>query len=377
MSSAGFSFKPVVASKSSGWGWTLPVLVSLGLHGGVVFLMQTSAGSVPLPITPPPIEVEILFEETPLPDSVSAVLEELDLVTEQTLEELAAAEDLPILEPVAAEDPGPSPEVDPLFLPEASEFDGLPEGLEEFVSTAPVNSNLDADLSEDMTSTNLAQPANDQSPTREQIEEILSQEDDGAEAPPVDEVVEPEVQDAEPEVAEAEPEPVINYPLIPKPRPRAPPRVAAEETTDEAATETLAEAGADGSGEGPADGEAADETSGDNAAASILSAERRSEAQLVATRHVQDCFDMNMTLNHFIRFTNSWQVAFLIKVDADGNIVSAEKGKIAYPAGASGEMIEAFTDNVRETIYECSTFKNPDGVEGVPFEIEVVYQPGA
>jgi hypothetical protein len=40
-------------------------------------------------------------------------------------------------------------------------------------------------------------------------------------------------------------------------------------------------------------------------------------------------------------------------------------------------MIDSFTDNVRETIYECSTFKNPDGVEGVPFEIEVVYQPGA
>ena len=377
MSSAGFSHNSVAAPKPSRFGWTLPVLVSLGLHGGVLALMQNSAGSVPLPIKPPPIEVEILFEETPLPDSVSAVLEELDLVTEQTLEELAAAEDLPILEPVAAEDPGTSPEVDPLFLPEASEFNDLPEGLEEFVSTAPVNSNLNADLSEDMVSTNVTQPANDQSPTREQIDEILAQEDEGAEAPPSDEVAEPETEEAEPEVAEAAPEPVINYPLIPKPRPRAPPRVEAEESTDEETTETAADAGAEGSGDGAAADEGQGENAGGNETSAGLSAESRSAAQLAATRHVQDCFDMNMTLNHFIRFTNSWQVAFQIKVDAEGNVVSAEKGKIAYPNGASREMIDAFTDSVRETIYECSTFKNPDGVEGVPFEIEVVYQPGA
>ncbi|MGA0236017.1 MAG: hypothetical protein ACO3NE_10550 [Alphaproteobacteria bacterium] len=357
--------------------WTLPVLVSVGLHVGAVRLMQGGFDFDPTPKQPPPIEVEILFEETPLPDSVSAVLEELDLVTEQTLEELAAAEDLPILEPVTADEPAASPEVDPLFLPEASEFDGLPEGLEEFVSTAPVNSNLNADLSEDMVSTNVIQHANDQSPTREQIEDALLQEEEGAEAPLGEEAVETEEPAAEPEVAEAEPAPVINYPLIPKPRPRAPPRVAAEESTETEATETVAEATTDGSGEAATADDAQGETGGGNGTSASLSAADRSAAQLAASRHVQNCFDMNMTLNHFIRYTNSWQVAFLVNIDAEGNVVSAEKGKIAFPNGASREMIDSFTDNVRETIYECSTFKNPDGVEGVPFEIELIYQPGA
>ena len=383
MSSVGFFSNLTAASKAallavSASSWTLPIVVSVGLHVGAVRLMQGGFDFGPNPKPPPPIEVEILFEETPVPDSVSAVLEQLDLVDEQTLEELAAAEDLPILEPITADEPGNTPEVDPLFLPDASEFEDLPEGLDEFVSTAPVNSNLNADLSQDMTSTNVSQPANDQSPTPEQIEEALTQ-DDANEAPASDgaEEASAEPDETEAEVATAEPEPVINYPLIPKPRPRAPPRVTPEPDNEAEATEQVADAGNPGEGNNDSGTDEGQSAANGSGTASIPSAADRSAAELAATRHAQDCFDMNMTLNHFIRYTNSWQVAFVVNFDAEGNVISAEKGKIAYPNGATREMIDAFTDNVRETIYECRAFKNPEGIDGVPFEVELIYQPGA
>ena len=68
---------------------------------------------------------------------------------------------LPILEPA------PLPEdFDPLFLPDSSEFEDLPDGLEAFVAhRARVHSNLNADVTEGMLSTNAAGASNDQSPS--------------------------------------------------------------------------------------------------------------------------------------------------------------------------------------------------------------------
>jgi len=172
-----------------------------------------------------PIEIEIIFEEE-LPElEASALLEDLDMLVEDESEQTPVAEeDLPILEPA------PPADFDPLFLPDSSEFEDLPDGLEEFQDTGQTNSNLNADLSEDMVSTGefSREPANDQFPragalaANEEPDDALAVADDGAsalvaEAPTQEETVEEATEEA------TETTPPVNLPLIPKPRPRAAP----------------------------------------------------------------------------------------------------------------------------------------------------------
>lgn len=351
-------------------------IVSLVFHGTVIALVGsglTSEGRATLETLP--MRVAVIMDDAPLPDSLSHVLEDLDLGEDLTNEEQAKAENLPILEPA------PLPEdFDPLFLPDSSEFEDLPDGLEAFVQTAPVASNLNADVTEEMLSTNAAGASNDQSPTPAEIEAAITDEP----APAL--VAEPEVSEAEAEDEEqaqasegdasADEEP-INYPLIPKPRPRAAPTyrdIDAEERAAEAqaqAAQLAAETTADeGDSETDASTGAGDSSSGG-------SSTDRTDAEQAATRYAQTCFDLDVTLNPFVRFSNAWQVAFIVGFDAEGTPISAVEGKIAYPSGATKAMVEAFVSNIRETIYTCDGFKNPEGIEGVPFEVEIVYQPGA
>ena len=129
-------------------------------------------------------------------------------------------------------EPAPPADFDPLFLPDSSEFEDLPDGLEEFQDTGQVNSNLNADLSEGMVSTGefSREPANDQFPraddlaANEEPDDALAAADDGASAL----VAEAPAQAEAPEAAETTEEatettPPVNLPLIPKPRPRAAP----------------------------------------------------------------------------------------------------------------------------------------------------------
>ena len=335
-------------------------------HGTVIALVGsglTSEGRANLETLP--MRVAVVIDDTPLPESLSHVLEELDLEDGRTLEEVAQEEELPILEPAPPED------FDPLFLPDSSEFEDLPEGLEEFVDTATVNSNLNADLTEGMMSTNAAGASNDQSPLREQLEALQEQASADALA---EESSEPEEAPEEGEEVAAAPETPINYPLIPKPRPRAAPAyrdVAAEE---QAAEEQAQIAAAVASGEGDSQGAV---SSGEGDSSSGGNSTDKTAAEQAATRHAQTCFDLDITLNPFVRFSKSWQVAFVVSFDAEGTPVNAVEGKIAYPAGATQAMVDAFVSNIRETIYTCDGFKNPEGDEGVPFEVEIVYQPGA
>ena len=90
-------------------------IVSLVFHGTVIALVGsglTSEGRTTLETLP--MRVAVVMDDAPLPDSLSHVLEDLDLGEELTIEEQAKAENLPILEPA------PLPEdFDPLFLPDS------------------------------------------------------------------------------------------------------------------------------------------------------------------------------------------------------------------------------------------------------------------
>ena len=331
-----------------------------------------------------PIEIEIIFEEE-LPElEASALLEDLDMLVEDESEQTPVAEeDLPILEPA------PPADFDPLFLPDSSEFEDLPDGLEEFQDTGQTNSNLNADLSEDMVSTGefSREPANDQFPraddlaANEEPDDALAVADDGASAL----VAEAPTQEEAPEAAETTEEatettPPVNLPLIPKPRPRAAPTYRDLDQEQREADAAAEQAEADSIAASETAGETAESTSENSettGSPATSTSGAKTEAQSQASRLVQACIGTDWSYPQFIQNPRSWQVTFRLNLDAEGQIISSEDGKIAYPQRATPEMIEAFRDASRDNVYGCEGFANPEGDTGQPFEIEVILAPGA
>lgn len=336
-----------------------------------------------------PVEIEIIFEDEDLPElEPSALLEDLDALVEKSLEDEAVQEqeqereqeeELPILEPALPED------VDPLFLPDSSEFEDLPEGLEDYVETGQTSSNLNADLSQDMLSTEDAvrAPANDQFPRGEELQAAAALEDDNASEGTDTAATTPETEETAQDAG-----PPANLPLIPKPRPRAAPTyrdLAAEQRETEAA-EAAAAAAAEAEAEVEAGevaetadgGDDSSATNGENSGTSTAGAgPDQNERETRASQLVQACIGVDWSYPYFIQNSLSWQVTFRLNLDAEGRIVSHEDGKIAYPSGATREMIEAFRDSARDNVYGCEVFENPEGDTGEPFEIDVILAPGA
>jgi hypothetical protein len=328
---------------------------------------------------PDPIEVEIIFEDEPMELAASADL--LDLS-----EPAPVPEDVP--EDSAALEPETTPALDPLFLPDSTEQDAdLPDGLEPFVNVAEVNSNLRADLSKPMeaASTDDRAPANDQFPrpdeTTEQsreegLEDLIAalEARSGEEATKAAEPA-PEPDSSEPAKDESA-TPPRNMPLIPKPRPRAAPdyRDLAQEQRDAeaAAAAELAAAAAE------KEADTAAQAAAKEAAAKARADEeaRRTAAEDVSERYVQNCVDVEWIYpNTFIRFPQSWQVGFTLSLDGDGEILEDASGDIAYEDGATEDMVSAFVESARNALYGCAPFINPTGGSGEPFEIKLVMQP--
>ena len=322
-----------------------------------------------------PIEVEIVFEEEQVDVTENLVIE--DFTVPEELPEPVAEEDLPVLD-------APQPEeLDPLFLPESTDDAELPEGLEEFVETAEVNSNTNADLSQDLEAADpdARQPANDQSPRPadqvdeqgDAIEDLIAaleeRASDGQGA--AEETPEPAEETPEPEPAT----PPRNMPLIPKPRPRAAPvyRDLAEEQREAEAKLAAEKAAQEAEAQAAEDAAAAQQASDE--AANREAQARKNAAELRSSEYVQTCVDGEWIYPAFIRYPKEWQASFMLSLNADGDIIDITRGKIGVETGASDDKISAFVESAQNALSGCEPFLNPSGGSGEAFEIEVVMQP--
>ena len=331
-----------------------------------------------------PIEVEIVFEEQRVAVTEDLVIEDFTVPD--------APPELALEEQPEALDSTPPEVLDPLFLPESTDDSTLPAGLEDFVETAEVNSNTNADLTRDMEAADpdARQPANDQSPRPEdltpaqedalgdliaELEERAAQAEESSQETPA-----PTEETPEPEPAT----PPRNLPLIPKPRPRAAPdyrdlaaeqreaeaQLAAERAAQDAAETEAAEAAAE---EAQAQASAEQQAASDAAAREAQA--RKSAAEQRSSDYVQTCVDGEWIYPAFIRYPKQWQASFVLSLDAAGEVSSIARGKVGVETGASDDQINAFVESAQNALYGCEPFLNPSGGSGEAFEIEVVMQP--
>ena len=286
---------------------------------------------------PDPIEVEIVFEEEKIEVSDTLVIE--DFTAPTPLDE-ASPEPEPAPVPVAEETPP-----DPLFLPDNSEDQNLPEGLEEFIEQ-------DAVPEPDT----VQEPANDQSPDESDFTQ------DGE-----DQIADLISENADPSAEESLGDDDVFVPAYPKPRPRALPvhRDLAEEVRQAEAAAAAEEA------------EAAEQAEADEqAAADQREAEARQRAaELRSSDYVQSCVNGEWNYPVFIRYPREWQVSFTLSLDQNGDIAEIERGKVGAEDDATDDQVSAFVQSAESALYSCEPFLNPSGASDEAFEIEVVMQP--
>ena len=284
---------------------------------------------------PDPIEVEIVFEEEKIEVSDTLVIE--DFTAPTPLDE-ASPEPAPV--PVAEETPP-----DPLFLPDTSEDQNLPEGLEEFIEQ-------DA-LPEPDTA---QEPANDQSPDESDFTQ------DGE-----DQIADLISENADPSAEDSLDKDDVFVPAYPKPRPRALPvhRDLAEEARQAEAAAAAEETEA-----------AAQVEANEQAAADQREAEARQRAaELRSSDYVQSCVNGEWNYPVFIRYPREWQVSFTLSLDQNGDIAEIERGKVGAEDDATDDQVSAFVQSAESALYSCEPFLNPSGASDEAFEIEVVMQP--